>query len=222
MIQAKFVLSLLTALCVTLGGCAAPGAGGGGTNVTVSGLEDIPAYSGEPYVVIGDNTPDFPEEDFTTSSFEIYSALDELGRCGVAYANVGSDLMPTGERGDISSVYRVTPVFEGEELVARGVVMEAMSVEDAGEGVCFEVYVYNAQPGIAIDYATGESWPAESETTAGGDEESRYVLNTNSKKFHLPDCSGVANMSPSNRQDYTGTRQSLLDQGYEPCGICNP
>ena len=119
-------------------------------------------------------------------------------------------------------LYRVTPVFEGEELVARGVVMEAMSVEDAGEGVCFEVYVYNAQPGIAIDYATGESWPAESETTAGGDEESRYVLNTNSKKFHLPDCSGVANMSPSNRQDYTGTRQSLLDQGYEPCGICNP
>ena len=292
MIQAKFVLSLLTALCVTLGGCSAPGAGGGGTNVTVSGLEDIPAYSVEPYVVIVDNTPDFPEEDFTTSSFETYSALDELGRCGVAYANVGSDLMPTGERGDISSVkptgwqsvrydnvdggylynrchligfqltgenanecnlitgtrsmnvdgmlpfenlvadyvqetdnhvlYRVTPVFEGEELVARGVVMEAMSVEDAGEGVCFEVYVYNAQPGIAIDYATGESWPAESETTTGGDEESRYVLNTNSKKFHLPDCSGVANMSPSNRQDYTGTRQSLLDQGYEPCGICNP
>ena len=279
--------ALALVCCLLLSGCTFPQ--GSGTKLS---LEDVPAYSGEPYVVIGDNTPNFPEEDFTTSSFETYSALDELGRCGVAYANVGSDLMPTGERGDISSVkptgwqsvrydnvdggylynrchligfqltgenanecnlitgtrsmnvdgmlpfenlvadyvqetdnhvlYRVTPVFEGEELVARGVVMEAMSVEDAGEGVCFEVYVYNAQPGIAIDYATGESWPAESETTAGGDEESRYVLNTNSKKFHLPDCSGVANMSPSNRQDYTGTRQSLLDQGYEPCGICNP
>ena len=283
----KITLSALTTALVVLLSACAPAAQSQSYD-----LSEIPAYSGEPYVVLEDNMPDFAEEDMTTTSFESYSPLDSLGRCGVAYANVGSDLMPTGERGDISSVkptgwqsvrydnvdggylynrchligfqltgenanecnlitgtrsmnvdgmlpfenlvadyvqetdnhvlYRVTPVFEGEELVARGVVMEAMSVEDAGEGVCFEVYVYNAQPGIAIDYATGESWPAESETTAGGDEESRYVLNTNSKKFHLPDCSGVANMSPSNRQDYTGTRQSLLDQGYEPCGICNP
>ena len=99
-------------------------------------------------------------------------------------------------------------------------------MEDGGEGVCFHVYCYNNQPGIAIDYATGESWldgeePQSSGTASSGGEtaaetEQHYVLNTNSKKFHLPGCSGVENMNPSNRQDYTGTRQSLLDQGYSP------
>ena len=136
-------------------------------------------------------------------------------------------------------LYRVTPVFSGAELVARGVELEALSVEDGGEGVCFHVYCYNNQPGIAIDYATGESWldgeePQSSGSGAasssagsssgetGAETEQHYVLNTNSKKFHLPDCSGVENMNPANRQDYTGTRQSLLDQGYSPCGTCKP
>ena len=129
-------------------------------------------------------------------------------------------------------LYRVTPVFSGTELVARGVELEALSVEDGGEGVCFHVYCYNNQPGIAIDYATGESWldgeepqssgGASSGGQAGGETEQHYVLNTNSKKFHLPDCSGVENMNPANRQDYTGSRQSLLDQGYSPCGTCKP
>ena len=129
-------------------------------------------------------------------------------------------------------LYRVTPVFSGTELVARGVELEALSVEDGGEGVCFHVYCYNNQPGIAIDYATGESWlDGEEPQSSGsdvaassgqGDMEQHYVLNTNSKKFHLPDCSGVENMNPANRQDYTGTRQSLLDQGYSPCGTCKP
>ena len=129
-------------------------------------------------------------------------------------------------------LYRVTPVFSGTELVARGVELEALSVEDGGEGVCFHVYCYNNQPGIAIDYAAGESWldgeePQSSGTASSGGEtaaetEQHYVLNTNSKKFHLPDCSGVENMNPANRQDYTGTRQSLLDQGYSPCGTCKP
>ena len=54
-------------------------------------------------------------------------------------------------------LYRVTPIFEGDNLVAHGVLMEGYSVEDNGEGVCFCVYAYNAQPGIVIDYATGES-----------------------------------------------------------------
>ncbi len=54
-------------------------------------------------------------------------------------------------------LYRVTPIFQGTELVARGVQMEAESVEDQGEGICFNVYVYNDQPGITIDYATGAS-----------------------------------------------------------------
>lgn len=102
-------------------------------------------------------------------------------------------------------------------------------MEDDGTGVCFCVYVYNVQPGVVIDYATGASWLEEDvpipttqpeETTAA--EESHYVLNTSSMKFHLPTCSGVESMSPSNRQDYTGTRQALLEQGYTPCGTCKP
>ena len=103
--------------------------------------------------------------------------------------------------------------------------MEAMSVEDKGEGVCFNVYCYNVQPGVAIDYATGDSWLEEDAPTGGESstsQEKSYVLNTSSKKFHLPDCSGVTSMSPENRQDYTGTRQSLIDQGYSPCGTCKP
>ena len=191
-------------------------------------LADIPEYSGEPYVVLGGNWPDFDVEDLTTEPFEYYSELDSLGRCGVAYANVCLEIMPTEPRGEIGQVkpsgwqtvkydcvdgkylynrchligyqlagenanrrnlitgtrymnvtgmlpfenmvdnyveetgnhvlYRVTPIFEGTELVARGVLMEAFSVEDGGEGICFNVFVYNVQPGITIDYATGDSW----------------------------------------------------------------
>ena len=110
--------------------------------------------------------------------------------------------------------------------------MEAFSVEDQGEGVCFHVYCYNSQPGITIDYATGESWEAgdgaEESAGSSGDAstpeegQSHYILNTSSRKFHLPDCSGAASISADNRQDYTGTRQDLIDQGYSPCGICKP
>ncbi len=191
-------------------------------------VEDIPAYSGEPYVVLQDNRPNFELEDLTLEPFETYSELDYLGRCGVAYANVCLDIMPTEPRGDIGQVkpsgwqtvkydcvdgkylynrchligyqlagenankqnlitgtrymnvegmlpfenmvdgyveetenhvlYRVTPVFEGENLLASGVQLEAFSVEDEGEGLCFNVYVYNVQPGVVIDYATGDSW----------------------------------------------------------------
>lgn len=194
--------------------------------VTVS-IDDIPAYSGEPYVILQDNQPDFDLEDLTLEPFETYSELDRLGRCGVAYANICPEIMPTEPRGDIGQIkpsgwqstkydsvdgkylynrchligyqlagenankqnlitgtrymnvtgmlpfenmvddyveetgnhvlYRVTPVFDGDNLVASGVQMEAFSVEDEGEGVCFNVFVYNVQPGIVINYATGES-----------------------------------------------------------------
>ena len=246
-------------------------------------LSDLPAYSGEPYVVLNDNVPDFPEEDRTTVSFETYSELDELGRCGPAYANVGQDLMPTEKRGSIGQVkpsgwqvakydcvdgkylynrchligyqltaenaneknlitgtrylnvtgmlpfenlvadyvketdhhvlYRVTPIFEGENLVASGVQMEAWSVEDQGEGVEFNVYCYNVQPGITIDYATG----ASTLNSVEGAVEAHYVLNTNTRKFHLPSCSSVADIRSAYRQDYTGTRADLTAQGYAPC-----
>lgn len=117
-------------------------------------------------------------------------------------------------------LYRVTPVFEGGELVARGVQMEALSIEDSGEGICFNVYCYNVQPGVIIDYATGESQPDEEYLSSG--EQGTFVLNTSSKKFHLPGCSGATDMKAENRQDYSGSREMLLAQGYEPCGQCDP
>ena len=125
-------------------------------------------------------------------------------------------------------MYRVTPVFEGDDLVASGVQMEAESVEDDGEGVSFNVYVYNVQPDITIDYATGENWDSPENGTAGnpssGDTSGQqtYILNTNTHKFHLPDCSGVADIKGKNREEYTGTREELTSQGYEPCGRCHP
>lgn len=202
-------------------------------NTGNTGIPDgftIPEYTGEPYVCINDNVPFFTEEEKTTDTFESYSELDNLGRCGVAFANVSRELMPTGKRGKIGSVkpsgwrqakyeglidsdppflynrchliaycltaenaneenlitgthymnvegmlpfeeqvakyldrndnhvlYRVTPVFEGDNLVAGGVLMEAYSVEDDGEGISFCVYCYNVQPGVIIDYVTGAS-----------------------------------------------------------------
>ena len=120
-------------------------------------------------------------------------------------------------------LYRVTPIFDGENLVADGVQMEALSVEDNGEAISFNVYVYNVQPGVSIDYATGESRLAGEEgTVAGSGDTASYVLNTNSKKFHKPDCSNAASISAGNREDYTGDRNALLDDGYSPCGQCKP
>ena len=255
-------------------------------------LSSVPAYSGEPYAVLNDNVPDFSEDDMGTASFESYSQLDSLGRCGAAFANIGTDLMPTEDRESISQVkpsgwinhdydivdggylynrchligfqltgenanelnlitgtrymntegmlpfenmvadyiketgnhvlYRVTPLFQDDNLVADGVQMEALSVEDDGEGIEFNVYCYNVQPGIAIDYATGENWLAQEGREASSGIEMDYVLNTSSKKFHLPSCSGVSRMSQKNREDYHGTRESLIEQGYEPCSNCQP
>ena len=280
-----FAVGLL--LIMVLSGCAPVGS----DTAEVVALSDVPEFSGEPYVVINDNEPSFPAEDFTSEGFEEYSPLDDLGRCGVAYANVGLETMPTEERGSISNVkptgwksvqydfvdgkslynrchligfqltgenanrqnlitgtrymnvdgmlpfenlvadyvketenhvlYRVTPIFEGDNLVASGVQMEAQSVEDKGAGVCFNVYVYNNQPGVTIDYATGDSW-ASDEVPADTGKESTYILNTSSRKFHKPDCGSVETISPSNKKSYTGTREELINQGYEACGKCKP
>ena len=116
-------------------------------------------------------------------------------------------------------LYRVTPVFVEEELVARGVEMEAWSVEDEGQGVCFHVWCWNVQPGVTIDYATGES-----ELTAKLEEEQQtgYILNVAQKKFHLPDCPSVQQMAPENRKRSRSTRKELLEKGWEPCGRCKP
>lgn len=117
-------------------------------------------------------------------------------------------------------MYRVTPIFEGGNLVASGVQMEAKSAEDDGDGICFNVYVYNVQPGIVIDYATGTSH-AETVVESSG-EVGEYILNRNSKKFHYEDCSGAESIKDENKQEYVGTREDLIKQGYEPCGNCSP
>ena len=292
-----------------------------GEGTSAFSLREIPAYSGTPYTEVNGNQPYFTEEELTTQSFETYSELDSLGRCGVAYANVGQDLMPTEPRGEIGAVkptgwhlvkydnvdgkylynrchliaymlaaenanpqnlitgtrylnvqgmlpfetkvcdyvkntgnhvlYRVTPIFDGDNLLVDGVLMEAYSVEDAGEGICFCVFAYNVQPGIGIDYATGDNWaessgtyqstaaPAAVETPApqpetdttvqitpesSAPQESQgitYVLNTNTKKFHYPTCSSVDDMKEKNKQIYTGSREEVINMGYAPCKRCN-
>jgi DNA-entry nuclease len=147
-------------------------------------------------------------------------------------------------------LYRVTPMFEGNNLVATGVLMEAVSVEDKGEGICFNVFCYNVQPGVIIDYATGDSSLSTTAATEAPEgtappvsetpEEplppatdtpqpeqattpgTNYILNTNTHKFHYPSCSSVGQMKDSNKQEFTGNRDDLIAQGYSPCGRCNP
>ena len=133
-------------------------------------------------------------------------------------------------------LYRVTPDFQSNNLVATGVTMEAYSVEDNGEGIQFCVYVYNFQPGILIDYATGKSRlddgseipdtgtedGEKGDTGTGESTDSTYILNTSSKKFHNPDCSGAATILDKNKQTYTGSRDDLIAEDYSPCGTCKP
>lgn len=119
-------------------------------------------------------------------------------------------------------LYRVTPIFIEDNLVANGVQMEAMSVEDAGEGICFNVYCYNNQPGIIIDYKTGESTEASSIENSEASTEQTYIININTRKFHLPSCNSVESISEQNKKEYVGTREDLIEQGYEPCGNCRP
>lgn len=199
------------------------------TSINYNSIEEIKDYTNQAYVEINNNVPYFNESDYTTDAFEKYSDLDEKGRCGIAYANICTEIMPPegDKRGDISSVkptgwkqakyngeylynrchligyqlsdedanvknlitgtryfnvtgmlpfenkvanyikennpnahvlYRVTPNFKNDNLLASGVEIEAYSVEDNGRGVCFNVYIYNVQPGISMDYETGNSW----------------------------------------------------------------
>ena len=127
-------------------------------------------------------------------------------------------------------MYRVTPNFRGNELVCRGIEIEAQSVEE--ESVKFHLYIFNFQPGVSIDYRTGDNCASPVSTEMpptrmgpppdGGSEVRAYVINTNTKRFHLPDCHSVQEMKPKNRLDYTGTREELIEQKYKPCGECNP
>lgn len=263
-------------------------------------IKEVPKYSGKSSVAAHGNKPYFTSrEKQNTNTFESYHKLDKLGRCGVAYANVSKDTMPTEARGEIGQIrpsgwhtvkytgvvdgnylynrchliaycltaenankknlitgtrymnnegmlpyetktaqyidktnnhvlYRVTPVFEGSNLVASGVLMEAYSVEDQGKGICFCTYCYNVQPGVAIDYATGDSHLSgknnqNSHNSSAKEHASAvYILNTNTKKFHKPDCYSVKQMSSKNRKKYKGLRKKLIKDGYSPCKNCNP
>ena len=242
-------------------------------------------------MVVNGNVPFFDALDLTTTSYETYSPLDGLGRCGAASASVGQDLMPTQPRGSIREIrpsgwkqamydfvdggalynrchligwqltaedanaenlitgtrylnvegmlpfenmvadyvhetdnhvaYRVTPVFAADEPLARGVLLEGESVEDEGESVQFCVYAFNVQPGVEIDYTTGQSWLA-ADGNAAQEAEMHYVANTNTGRFHLPECSAAVDMNPANRADFNISRADMLASGYRPCAACRP
>ena len=259
----------------------------------------LPAHSGTAYTIVNNNQPNFSTAELTTKGYEKYSNLDSLGRCGVALASCGKEIMPGAneERGSISSIkptgwvqksysgvsggylwnrchligwqlsaenanrqnlitgtrymningmlpfenmvadyiretgnhvaYRITPVFEGNNLVCSGVQMEAYSIEDNGDSICFNVYCYNVQPGITINYATGDSsGPSSSTTTstptteqdntndnqaASGDMV--WIPNSGSKYHSRSGCSNMKNP----RQI---TKQEAENEGYEPCKKC--
>lgn len=305
----RLVLIYIAAMCLIISAC-------GNSNITIPTqevpmeqtafitLDSIPTYSGTPYVEINGNIPYFTENDYSTQAFENYSELDALGRCGVCFANIGIEIMPTEERGEIGQIkpsgwqlvkydfidgkylynrchligfqlagenaneknlitgtrymnvqgmlpfenrvaeyvqntgnhvlYRVTPIYEGNNLVASGVLMEAKSVEDEGAGICFNVYVYNCQPGVVIDYASGVSALGENVPSGEGivnssdsvpvslGEGTTYILNTNTHKFHYPSCSSVDDMKEKNKKEYQGNREDLIQQGYDPCKRCEP
>ncbi len=293
--KASLFIAILIALSTILTSCFGPS----------SNATDIPIPEGGygvAYVDYNDGIPNFTVPDKPTS-YEHYSELDALGRCGVAEACIGRDLMPTEDRGDIGSVtpsgwnqkayptnivdggylynrshligfqltgenanernlitgtryfnvegmlpfenmvadyiketnnhvlYRVTPVYEDrEDLVPHGVIIEALSVEDGGDGISFSVYVFNVQPGVVIDYYDGSSYlsgekPPEETTEPEPPYPEYYVINTSSKKFHLPTCSGAANIKEQNREERPAdesTRDALINESYSPCGICKP
>lgn len=292
---ARFTAALLFVLTIILSGCSlynerpqVPDTTDAVSDTSGFSLTLVPAYSSDPYVTINNNKPYFTDDDYTTTSYEYYSDLDSLGRCGVCMASIGRDLMPSEERGPIGNVrpsgwhtvkydnidgnylynrchligyqltgenanvnnlitgtrylnvqgmlpfenmtadyiketgnhvlYRTTPVFGGDNLVADGVLLEGYSVEDNGAGVCFNVFCYNVQPGIEIDYATGDS----SQTELPAAITQTYVLNTNTMRFHMPDCSSVSQIKEKNKQIFKGNRDDIIAQGYTPCRQCNP
>lgn len=257
--------------------------------------DEIPEYSGTKIIELNNNVPNFNVSDADTE-FETYSELDELGRCGVAYANITINTMPTEERGEIGHIkpsgwhtvkyngvvdgnylynrchliafclagendnklnlvtgtrsfnvdsmyyyeemvlnymkenpnnrvlYRVTPIYVGDELVCRGVQMEGLSIED--DTICFNVFCYNVQDGVIIDYATGESRlenetieePTSTETSYVGDG-TIYIINTDTMKIHTEDCRYA---DSNNTETFNGSIDYLLDNGYIKCKVCEP
>jgi len=257
----------------------------------------LPVFSGTAYTVVNNNQPNFSAAELTTKGYEKYSPLDSRGRCGVAIASCGKEIMPgpNEERGSISSVkptgwiqksysgvsggylwnrchligwqlsaenankenlitgtrymnisgmltfenmvadyiketgnhvaYRITPIFEGNNLVCSGVQMEAYSIEDDGDGICFNVYCYNVQPGITINYATGDSSGPSSDTTSTPSKEENtnadkgsggsmvWIPKTGSKYHNNSGCSNMKNPSQV-------TIEEAQRRGYEPCKKC--
>jgi len=264
-------------------------------------LDEIPAYDGKAYVAVNNNEPFFTDSDMTTTAFENYSDLDSLGRCGVAYANICKDIMPTEERGKIGMIkpsgwhtvkydvikdrylynrchligyqlagenanpknlitgtrylnvegmlpfenlvadyvnntgnhvlYRVTPMFSGSNLVANGVLIEAKSVEDNGGGILFNVYCYNVQPGVGINYENGDSWldgttgsassgsdssATENSAADSSNSETMVHITATGKKYHRAGCRTLK------KSDTEVTLDEAKSMGLSPCGICNP
>ncbi len=295
------ILSALLCLVVFLSGCGVwltndiGGQNGlfiGVTDTRVDTLYDVPKFSDEPYVVLNDNKPEFTDDMLSDKAYEYYSELDSLDRCGYVMACVGTEIMPTEERGEIGMIkptgwhtvkydnvdgkylynrchligyqltgenanvknlitgtrylnmegmlpfenliadyvketnnhvlYRVTPIFEGDNLLATGVQMEGYSVEDKGAEICFNVFAYNAQPDIEIDYATGESKMTGDSRIEKPKEQkpTTYIINKNTKKFHLPSCSSAIDMKPQNKEESDKTRDDLEKLGYSPCKSC--
>lgn len=273
------LLMVCAELAQSLGGPDQPSCSAG--TVTVS---ELPEYSGEPYIEINGNEPDFPESEWKEESFETYGELDSLGRCGTACANIGTDLMPTEKREGIGQVkptgwqtvkydivdgkylynrchligyqlsgenanernlitgtrylnvegmlpfenmvadyvketgnhvlYQVTPVFDGDNLLADGVEMEAFSVEDEGEGISFHVYVYNVQPGIEIDYATGESSLVTIDAYGAETQEGEIRGNSRSGIYHCPGQAAYEEMADSKYLVIFETEQEAEAAGY--------
>ena len=112
----------------------------------------------------------------------------------------------------------------GNNLLCQGVLLEAYSVEDEGDGICFNIFLYNVQPGVVLDYATGQSRAENEEANkpSVAPEDCDYVLNKSNKKIHTPTCHNVNSMKESNKEYYTGDIQDLLDDGYVAAGCCNP
>ena len=250
-------------------------------------MEEIPAYSGEPYIEINENVPRFDEEDYRREPFEQYSPLDELGRCQTAFACISPDLMPTEGRGSIGQIkpsgwhtikydivdgkylynrchligfqltgenaneknlitgtrymntegmlpfenmvadyiketsdqvlYRVTPRFTGDNLVADGVEIEASSVSDNGQSIQFHVFVYNVQPGILIDYTDGSSRLADSQgtdNTSPSETEMEIRGNKSSKIYHCPGQRDYEEMADSKNLIVFHSEQEAIDAGY--------
>lgn len=274
--------SLIAVLLASLFGCASlPQERPQEDAVTIT-IDEVPVYSGDPYVVINDNEPSFSSEELESDSFESYGELDDLGRCTIAFANLSSELMPQGERGSIGQVkpsgwqtvrydsvdgkylynrchligwqlsgenanernlitgtrymntegmlpfenmvadhiketdghvlYRVTPIFVEDELVARGVQMEAYSIEDAGASICFNVFVYNVQPGIEIDYSDGSS--RLSETADELQEDGVIRGNSRSKIYHCPGQATYEDMADSRYLVLFDSEEEAIAAGY--------